>query len=101
MKTLKEGVCFDNVIFLSVFHHDMIKLRPTNAFSTLQLLKGRAKRLFFECPRRSSEVKWLPKEKQNLWNFSEESFTSKLEGNTGMKIKDALHGNRTTYLLVK
>lgn len=100
LKELKEGVCFDNVLLISVFHHDMIKMKPTNAFKALQLFNGRAKRMFFECPRKSSAVKWLPKAKRNMWNFSEKSFKSKIEGNTGMKIKDAWHGNRTMYLLV-
>lgn len=100
LKGLKNDVCFDNILFLSVFHHDMMKMKPTIAFKSLQLFRGRTKRMFFECPRKSSEIKWLSKEKQNLWNFSEESFKNKIEENTDMKIKDTFHGIRPLYLLV-
>ena len=100
LQELKKGVCFDNILFLSVFHHDMLKLRPTKAFISLQLFRGRAKRLFVECPLKSSEIKWLSAEKKKMWNISEESFKNKLEENTGMKVKDTWYGIRPMFLLV-
>ena len=100
LTNLKKGVRFDNILFLSVFHHDLIRMKPAKAFEALQLFRGRAKRMFVECPLKSSEVKWLSAEKRNLWNFSEESFKNKLEKNTGMKVKDTWYGIRPIYLLV-
>ena len=100
LQSLEESISFDNILFLSVFHHDMIKMKPSNAFAALRLFKGRAKRMFVECPLKSSEVKWLPKEGQEMWNMSEEGFKRVLEENIGMKVKDAFHGVRPIYLLV-
>jgi len=101
LENLKKGVQFDNILFLSVFHHDMLKMRPTKAFISLQLFRGRAKRIFVECPLKSSEIKWLSAEKQKMWNISEKSFKNKLEQNTGMKVKDTWYGIRPLNLLVK
>ena len=100
LKNLKGGVRFDNILFLSVFHHDMLKMKPARAFTSLQLFRGRAKRLFIESPLKSSEIKWLDAKKQKMWNFSEESFKNKLEENTGMKVKDTWYGIRPLFLLV-
>ena len=100
LKNLKKGFRFDNILFLSVFHHDMLKMRPTKAFISLQLFRGRAKRLFLECPLKSSEIKWLPKAKRKMWNLSAESFKKRIEQNTGMKVKDIFQGIRPLYLLV-
>lgn len=100
LANLKKGVRFDNILFLSVFHHDMIRMKPDKAFEALQLFRGRAKRMFVEVPLKSSEVKWLSAEKRNLWSFSEESFVNILEENTGMKVKDTWYGIRPLFLLV-
>jgi len=100
LTNLKKGVRFDNILLLSVFHHDMIRMKPAKAFEALQLFRGRAKRLFVECPLKSSEVKWLPAEKRNLWSFSEKNFKNKLEENTGMKVKDTWYGIRPLFLLI-
>jgi hypothetical protein len=100
LKNLKKGVRFDNILFLSVFHHDMLRMKPTNAFKALKLFRGRAKRLFVEAPLKSSEIKWLSAEKKKMWNISEESFKNKLEENTGMKVKDTWYGIRPLFMLV-
>lgn len=99
LKNLEEGTCFDNVLFLSVFHHDMLKLGPTKAFASLQAFRGRAKRLFFECPPKSSEVKWLSEKKKKAWAMSEDVFRRRIEVNTGMRTKAVWHGIRPIFVL--
>lgn len=99
LQNLEKDICFDNILFLSVFHHDLIKMKLPDAFAALNLFKGRAKRIFVECPLKSSDVKWLPKEEQGKWNISEDSFKKMLEDNTGMKVKDVQHGSRPMFLL--
>ncbi len=101
MKSLEEGVSFDNVLILSVFHHNMIRMKPDKAFEALQLFRGRAKRLFIETPIKSSDIKWLDAKKKNLWNFSEENFVHRLEENTGMKLVDTWRGIRPLFHLVE
>lgn len=96
---LVEGVLFDTVLFLSVFHHDMLRLPLDKAFEGLQRFRGRAKRLFVETPLKSSEIKWLSADKKNRWDFSEESFIKILEENTGMKVTDTWYGIRPVFLM--
>jgi len=95
---LKENQ-FDNILFLSVFHHDILRLGVEEAFASLQLFRGRAKRMFLEAPLKSSEVKWLPEAKKKMWDISEQSFKNKLEENTGMKVTDTWYGIRPLFLL--
>ena len=97
---LKGDVKFDNILFLSVFHHDMLRMKPDKAFAALKVFRGRAKRIFVEAPLKSSEIKWLSAEKKKMWNISEESFKNKLEENMGMKVKDTWYGIRPLFLLV-
>ncbi|GAH16920.1 unnamed protein product, partial [marine sediment metagenome] len=51
---LKGDVKFDNILFLSVFHHDMLRMKPSNAFDALKAFRGKAKRIFFETPIKAS-----------------------------------------------
>ncbi len=99
MENLEEGVGFDNVLMLSVFHHDLLKMGPDKAFKTLQLLRGRVKRLFVETPTDSRQIKWLEAGKKKAFHLTEEDFKSRLEENTGMKITDTWRRTRPLFLL--
>jgi len=101
MENLEEGFCFDNILMLSVFHHDMLRMKPDKAFETLQLLRGRAKRLFVETPIDSHQIQWLDAEKQKTFQLTEENFTNRLEENTDMKLVDTWRGIRPLFLLVE
>ena len=99
MENLEAGIVFDNILMLSVFHHDMLRMGPDKAFKTLQLFRGRVKRLFFETPTDSHQIKWLDAEKQKAFRLTEEQFKSRLEENTGMKIVDTWRGIRPLFQL--
>ncbi len=99
MENLEEGVGFDNILMLSVFHHDMLKMGADKAFKTLQLFRGRVKRLFVETPTDSHQIKWLSPEKQRAFQITEDAFKYRLEENTGMKITDTWRGIRPLFLL--
>jgi len=99
MENLEDDVGFDNVLMLSVFHHDLLRLGLDKAFKTLQLFRGRVKRLFLETPTDSHQIKWLDPEKQKVFQITEENFKHRLEENTGMKVTDTWRGIRPLFLL--
>jgi len=99
LESLEEGDGFDNILMLSVFHHDMLRMKPDKAFETLQLFRGRVKRLFVETPIDSHQIKWLDAEKQKTFSLTEENFVHRLEENTGMKVVDTWRGIRPLFLL--
>jgi len=99
LESLEKGVGFDNILLLSVFHHDMLRMKPDKAFETLQLFRGRVKRLFVETPIDSHQIKWLDAEKKKAFSLTEEDFKHRLEENTGMKVTDTWYGIRPLFLL--
>lgn len=101
MKNLEADAGIDNILMLSVFHHDMLRMGPDKAFESLQLLRGKAKRLFVETPIDSHQIQWLDAEKQKSFQLTEEAFVSRLEANTGMKLIDTWRGIRPLFLLVE
>ena len=96
---LKGDVEFDNILFLSVFHHDMLRMKPSKAFDALKVFRGKAKRIFFETPIKSSDIKWLDQERKKLWDISEDTFKAKIEEATQMTINDTWYGIRPLFLL--
>lgn len=94
---------FDNVLYLSVFHHDILALGPAfgvgEAFKQLERFRGRVKRIFFESPTASRKIAWTPKNKKNLYNFTEEEFKAKIEDATDMTVIETWHGIRPIFLL--
>ena len=96
---LKGDVEFDNILFLSVFHHDMLRMNPSKAFDALKVFRGKAKRIFFETPIKASDIKWLDQERKKLWDISEDKFKAKIEEATQMTIKDTWYGIRPLFLL--
>ena len=100
MENLEEGVGFDNILMLSVFHHDMLKMGVDKAFKTLQLFRGKVKRLFVETPIDSHQIKWLDAEKKKAFQITEGDFRRRLEENTGMRITDTWRGIRPLFMLV-
>ncbi len=99
MENLEEGAGFDNVLMLSVFHHDMLRMGADMAFKTLQLFRGRVKRLFVETPTDSHQIQWLDAEKQKAFKLTEEVFKHRLEESTGMEITDTWRGIRPLFML--
>lgn len=94
---------FDNVLYLSVFHHDILTLGPTfgveEAFKQLERFRGKVKRLIFESPTASRKISWTPKEQKNLYSFTEEQFKAKIEAATEMTVTKTIHGVRPIFLL--
>lgn len=95
-----DGKHFDNILFLSVFHHDILSLGVENAFKQLERFRGKTERLFFESPTSSKKVKWLDKDKKDAYDFTEEEFKTKIEDATDMTVIGTWHGIRPTFLLV-
>jgi len=89
---LKANVHFDNILFLSVFHHNLLKMGVDGAFKALERFRGKAYRLFFESPLSSQKIGWLEQDglshKKDLYSFTEEEFKAKIETVTGYVVKD-------------
>ena len=90
---------FDNVLYLSVFHHDIISLGVEGAFKQLEQFRGKTKRLLFESPTASKEIGWATEGKKPQYNFTEEEFTDKIEAATEMFVTEAWRGIRPIFLL--
>lgn len=99
LEGLEKGSTFDNVLMLSVFHHDLLRDGPDKAFKALQLFRGRVKRLFVETPIDSHQIKWLAPGKREAFKLTEEVFIGMLEESTGLKHVDTWRGIRPIFHL--
>ena len=90
---------FDNVLYLSIFHHDVLAHGVDEAFKQLELFRGRTKRLLFEGPTSSKKISWTPEDKKDLYDFTEEAFADKIEAATEMFITETRRGIRPIFLL--
>lgn len=89
---------FDNILFLSVLHHDIINKGVDSALNSLKTLSGRTKRLFFETPLSSQKISWLNKDKKQLYTFTEDEFVKKVEALIDATLLDTWHGIRPIFL---
>ncbi|TSA57000.1 methyltransferase domain-containing protein [bacterium] len=89
---------FDNVLFLSVFHHDILNKGIDAAFTSLNAFAGRAQKLFFEVPMSSQKISWLNEDKKQLYTFTEREFVEKVEKLMGFTLLDTWHGIRPIFL---
>ena len=90
---------FHNILYLSVFHHDILSLGVEEAFKQLEQFRGRVNRLFFESPTSSRQISWSSKEKRPHFSFTEDEFKTKIEEATEMTVIDVWHGGRPLFLL--
>jgi 2-polyprenyl-3-methyl-5-hydroxy-6-metoxy-1,4-benzoquinol methylase len=74
---------FTNVLLLSVMHHDAVKRGVSQAFSGLELLRGKAKRVIVEFPLQSEGVSWHRGVER--WSFTHPELAAELEKATGLK----------------
>ena len=98
-KYLERDVHFDNVLFLSVFHHTLLAVGGEKAFNDLLKLKGKADRVFLEAPIDAGKIAWICPAKKQSYSFTESEFRSKLETQTGMRVVDVWRLKRPTFLL--
>lgn len=94
-----EDKFFENVLYLSVFHHDILSLGVDMAFKQLEKFHGRTKRIFFESPTASKKVKWLDEKRKDTYDFTEEDFKAKIEEATDMTATKTWYGIRPIFLL--
>ena len=90
---------FDSILFLSVFHHDILNFGVDEAFKQLEKFRKRTRQLFFESPTSSKRVRWLDKNKRDTYDFTEKEFKAKIEEATQMNVTKIWHGIRPLYLL--
>jgi len=88
---IKGSGGFNNILYLSVLHNEINAVGEGKAFSSLQLLRGKANRLFIEVP--SVEV-------QPDWNhvFTPAEIIPRLETALGMGMIEHYEGGRPLYL---
>jgi len=98
---LQPETKFDNVIFISVFHHNILSVGVEDAFKLLQRFRGKATRVFFESPVSSDKISWVDKSKKGLYKFTEHQFKTRIEKEMNMKTVVMWHGIRPIYLLKK
>ncbi|GAI33188.1 unnamed protein product [marine sediment metagenome] len=96
---LKEGTPFDNILYLSIFHHDILKRGIEETLRSLRTFRGATERLFFETPLSSRKISWIAKNKKDLYGFTENEFKERIEQETKMKVTDTWYGIRPLFLL--
>jgi len=94
-----KGKHFDNILYLSVFHHDVLARGVDEAFRSLRAFRGATERLFFETPVSSRKISWVSKDKKDLYSFTENEFKERIERETKMKVTDTWYGIRPLFLL--
>lgn len=96
---IKRDVRYDNILLLSVFHHDIISRGPDNAFNSLQFFIDKADKVFFESAVTSKMISWLPPEKKDLFDYTEEEFKAKIEDKMRMTVTKTWYGKRPLFVL--
>lgn len=77
---------YDNILMLSVLHHDFLAEGTEKTFQNLKRLQGRCKHLITEVPLTAESVAWLPKEKRDAWKFTLTDLSQKIEVSTGLSM---------------
>ena len=85
---------FDNVLYLSIFHHDVLAHGVDEAFKQLELFRGKTKRLLFESPTSSNDITWTSGDQKDLYDFTEGEFAAKLEEATELFITETRHARK-------
>lgn len=98
-KYLERDVHFDNMLFLSVFHHTLLVAGVEKAFRDLAKLRGKTDRVFLEAPIDAGKIAWMCPAKKQSYKFTESEFKGKLEKQTGMKVVDVWRLKRPIFLL--
>lgn len=76
---------FDNILMLSVLHHDILECGAKQTYKRLETLRGRCRRLIVEFPLEAKNVKWLPPKTAHSWNFTLHQFIMFLRESTGLE----------------
>jgi len=90
---------FDNVLYLSVFHHDVLAHGVDEAFKQLELFRGKTRRFLFEGPTSSRKITWTPDDQKDLYDFTEKEFGDRIEEATQMFLTKTWSGKRPIFLL--
>jgi glycosyltransferase involved in cell wall biosynthesis/predicted O-methyltransferase YrrM len=76
---------YDNILFLCVIHNDMKKIGVEAGLKKLELLRGKAQRLFFEAPQETGEKEW---NREGFPTFNFKQNVKKLESALDMSLRD-------------
>lgn len=97
-----EGGFFDNVLLLSVLHHQAIREGAGKALRGLSVLAGKCRRAVIEFPLESEGVTWLTCGGGVRWSYNHQELAQTLEAITGMRtvaILDGASPNRPLIVL--
>jgi len=98
-KFLQKDIHFDNMLFLSVFHHTLLAVGVEKAFADLTKLRGKATRVFLEAPIDAGKIAWTAPDKKTAYRFTEAEFRLKIERQTDMRVVDVWRLKRPIFLL--
>lgn len=93
---------FDNILLLSVLHHDFLGSGVDKTFENLRKLSQLCKVLVVEVPLSSASISWLKKGIVNNWSFTLTGLSGLLELWTHKKIKSVefVHAARPIFTLI-
>lgn len=83
-QSLLKKEFFDNVLLLSVLHHQALNVGAAQALQALTCLSGRCRRAFIEFPLESEGVTWS--KSQFRWSFNHQELASLLSAITDMYV---------------
>lgn len=89
---------FDNVLLLSVLHHQALNAGAAQALQTLTCLSGRCRRVFIEFPLESEGVTWG--KTQFRWSFNHQELAMMLASITDMHVLAVLETTQANRPLI-
>lgn len=92
---LKQDVWFDNILFLSVLHNDMM-VDVEDTLKSLSVFQGKTSRVFLEIPN-DSPKDWS----SEIYDFSKAESIQRIEQEMGMRVRKQWKGYRPMYVLKK
>ena len=84
---------FDNILFLSIFHNDVKRVKIEGALSKLHALRGKCNKLFIEVPSAIKERSGL-----DALDFRTPASRTRLEQAVGMSIVGSVNFYRTIFI---
>lgn len=87
---------FDVILFMAIFHHMLRDDGIEPAFKNLELLRGKANKIFFEVPLSSKNEGALS---PDLYDFTEDEFINRLEKALEMTVTQTYRTHRHLFVL--
>ena len=85
-KFIIESGHFNNIILLSIIHHEGLSKGNPGIVKSFSLLRDRCDRAIIEMPLKARDISWTPPEKKDAFDFGMAEIKAVMEDRSGMKL---------------